>query len=103
VGPRGAGGATQEGAGRAGGERHGGFVCVWLGEEAGDAGRDGTGRERRKRAEEATGTKIWCGGDQRLSGPPRFVEAWSFFASASVGRSEIFTPCCVYVYINLKD
>jgi len=51
-------------------------LCVWLGEEAGDAGRDGTGRERRKRAEEATGTKIWCGGDQRLSGPPRFVEAW---------------------------
>jgi len=61
VGPRGAGGATQEGAGRTGGERHGGFVCVWLGEEAGDAGRDGTGREWRKRAEEA---KIWCGGGQ---------------------------------------
>ena len=59
--PRGAGGATQEGAGRAGGERHGGFVCVWLGEEAGDAGRDGTGREWRKRAEEATGKKdlVW--------------------------------------------
>ena len=37
MGPRGAGGATQERAGRAGGERHGGFVCVWLG-EAGDAG-----------------------------------------------------------------
>jgi len=93
VGPRGAGGATQERAGRAGGERHGGFVCLVGGRSRRRGeGRNG-GRERRKRAEEATGTKIWCGGDQRLSGPPRFVEAWSFFATASAGRSEILTTC----------
>jgi hypothetical protein len=69
-----------------------GFVCL-VGWGKKQATRGETGEERRKRAEEATGRKIWCGGDQRLSGPPTFVEAWSFFASASVGRSEIFTTC----------
>ena len=87
--PRGAGGATQQEAGRAGGERHGGFVVCLVG---GRSRRRGEGRKQRRGAtEEATGRKIWCGG-----GPPRFVEAWSIFASASAGRRpavRYFTTC----------
>jgi len=48
VGPRGAGGATQEGAGRAGGERHGGFLCLVGGRSRrrGEGRRNGTGEDR---------------------------------------------------------
>jgi len=65
VGPRGAGGATQEGAGRAGGERHGGFLCLVGGRSRrrGEGRRNGTGEDRggsepRKQQEERSGVVV---------------------------------------------
>jgi hypothetical protein len=94
--PRGAGGATQEGAARAGGERHGGLLVgfrLWWGggckkqkQATRGPGRDGTG--------EATGRKIWRGGGYWSAGRPDSWRIRAFLRRTStyLGRPHSSLP-----------
>jgi hypothetical protein len=68
VGPRGAGGAAEEGAGRAGSERHGGG---WSGACQRSRKRDGSGRQGEKRSGGLRAARILGAFSPRAGGPAR--------------------------------